>query len=78
METFKLADSRLLLTGASSGIGRELARELGARGAELAISARRRSLLESLAKEIWPRPATHRRSSKRISPREAQRKRPRH
>jgi short-subunit dehydrogenase len=42
----------MLLTGASSGIGRELAKALGARGAVLAITARRRSLLEELAKEI--------------------------
>jgi uncharacterized protein len=48
----EISGSRVLLTGASSGIGRELARELGARGAALAISARRRSLLEELAEEI--------------------------
>lgn len=48
----QLRGSRVLLTGASSGIGRELAKELGARGAELAISARRRRLLEGLAAEI--------------------------
>jgi short-subunit dehydrogenase len=50
-----------LITGASSGIGRELAKELAARGASLAISARRRQLLESLADEIsaggWTAPA---------------------
>jgi uncharacterized protein len=61
MERFELAGSRVLITGASSGIGRELARELAARGALLAISARRRSLLESLAEEIsargWTVPA---------------------
>jgi short-subunit dehydrogenase len=48
----QIAGSRVLLTGASSGIGRELARELATRGAMLAISARRRSLLETLAEEI--------------------------
>jgi uncharacterized protein len=48
----RLADSRVLLTGASSGIGRELARELGRRGAALAIAARRRERLESLAEEL--------------------------
>jgi short-subunit dehydrogenase len=52
MAGIQIAGSRVLLTGASSGIGRELARELAARGAMLAISARRRSLLETLAEEI--------------------------
>jgi short-subunit dehydrogenase len=49
---FKIAGSRVLLTGASSGIGRELARQLAARGARLAVAARRRPQLESLAAEI--------------------------
>jgi short-subunit dehydrogenase len=61
MRGFELAGSRALITGASSGVGRELAKELAARGASLAISARRRRLLESLADEIGtgrsPRPA---------------------
>jgi short-subunit dehydrogenase len=48
----EIAGSRVLVTGASSGIGRELVRELAARGAVLAITARRRALLESLAEEI--------------------------
>jgi short-subunit dehydrogenase len=48
----EISGSRVLLTGSSSGIGRELARELAARGAVLAISARRRLLLEELAEEI--------------------------
>ncbi len=52
MSGVELADTRVLLTGASSGIGRELAKELAARGAALAISARRRSVLEKLAEEI--------------------------
>ena len=48
---------RVLLTGASSGIGAELARELGARGDRLAIAARRRERLEALADEVGqPRP----------------------
>jgi len=41
-----------LVTGASSGIGRGIARALGAEGVRLAITARRRGLLESLADEI--------------------------
>jgi uncharacterized protein len=49
---------RILVTGASSGIGRELARELAERGATLAIAARRRGLLEELAGELEGRAAT--------------------
>jgi short-subunit dehydrogenase len=41
-----------LITGASSGIGRELARQLGAAGTEVVAAARRRADLESLAAEI--------------------------
>ena len=44
--------SGVLLTGASSGIGRSLALALGARGARLAIAARRRDALEQVADEI--------------------------
>src|SRR5207244_4506044 len=43
---------RILLTGASSGIGRELAKRLTAEGAILALVARRGALLEELAEEI--------------------------
>jgi uncharacterized protein len=52
MAAVEISGSRILVTGASSGIGRELARELAARGAVLAISARRRALLEDLAEEV--------------------------
>ena len=41
-----------LVTGASSGIGTEFARQLGKKGADLVIVARRRGNLEALAKEI--------------------------
>ena len=48
----KLAGGTALVTGASSGIGRSLARELAARGAHVGIVARRGPLLERLADEI--------------------------
>jgi short-subunit dehydrogenase len=47
-----LSDSTALVTGASSGIGRSVAAELGRRGARLAISARSRDRLEGLADEL--------------------------
>ena len=52
MAGVQISGSRVLLTGASSGIGRELAKQLAARGAVLALSARRRPLLDDLAEEI--------------------------
>jgi short-subunit dehydrogenase len=45
-------DKAVLITGASSGIGEELARQLGQAGAKLTLTARRRELLESLAQKI--------------------------
>src|ERR1043166_6851418 len=42
----------VLITGASSGIGRELALALGRRGARVGLLARRRELLEEIAREI--------------------------
>jgi NAD(P)-dependent dehydrogenase (short-subunit alcohol dehydrogenase family) len=54
---------RILITGASSGIGRALAVELGARGHALALSARRGDRLAALADQVAasgsaPRPVT--------------------
>jgi short-subunit dehydrogenase len=42
----------VLITGASSGIGEELARQLGQAGARLTLAARRTDLLESLAQKM--------------------------
>ena len=55
-----LDGAKVLLTGASSGIGRELAVRLAAEGAHLVVAARRADLLDALSQEIaaagHPRP----------------------
>ena len=47
-----LKGKRILLTGASTGIGRELARILGAKGAKLALVARQIDKLKEAADEV--------------------------
>jgi 3-oxoacyl-[acyl-carrier protein] reductase len=57
----QLKGRKALVTGASMGIGRAIARALAAEGVELAVVARRTELLAELAEEIaaagGPRPA---------------------
>lgn len=48
----KLKDKRVIITGASSGIGRELAVQMAAEGCKLVINARRIERLETLSTEI--------------------------
>ena len=48
----ELDGRRVLVTGASSGIGEGTARELAAAGARVACAARRKERIESLAEEI--------------------------
>lgn len=48
----QLKDKTALVTGASMGIGRAIAKGLAAEGVKTCIAARRRPLLEDLAKEI--------------------------
>jgi short-subunit dehydrogenase len=45
-------DKAVLITGASSGIGEELAWQLGQAGAKLTLAARRKERLENLAQKI--------------------------
>ncbi|WP_306192820.1 SDR family oxidoreductase [Streptomyces sp. MK5] len=47
-----LAEQRILITGASSGIGRALAKALALKGAHLAVAARTETALHELADDI--------------------------
>lgn len=52
MSTREIRQSRAIVTGASSGIGREIALELARQGARLVITARRQDRLQALATEV--------------------------
>lgn len=49
-----MKDKVVIITGASSGIGRALANEFAARGCKLVIAARRLELLEQIKNELSP------------------------
>jgi len=51
-DLFDLSRRNALVTGASSGLGRHFARVLSRAGADVALAARRREALESLAREL--------------------------
>jgi short-subunit dehydrogenase len=53
----RLRDTRVLLTGASGGIGRQLALRLAERGARLALVGRREHALREVAEEVGGRGA---------------------
>mgnify|MGYP001561780237 CR=1 FL=1 len=46
------SSTRVLITGATSGLGRELAVQLGRRGWRVAVTGRRRELLDETAKRV--------------------------
>src|SRR5690242_5350054 len=48
----RLAGKVIVVTGASSGVGRAIARAVGARGARVGLIARNREALEHAAEEI--------------------------
>lgn len=48
----RIAGATVLLTGATGGLGQDMARELAARGARLTLSGRRADVLEPLAKSL--------------------------
>lgn len=52
--TRDLAGKRVILTGASGGIGRATAAALGAAGCRVALASRNRGALEDLARELPP------------------------
>lgn len=52
----ELSGARVLITGASAGIGLATARALSRKGARLVIGARRRERLEALVAELAPAP----------------------
>ena len=52
MTTDNIAGKVVLITGGSSGLGEATARHLAARGAKVAIAARRRDRLDEIVSEL--------------------------
>jgi len=52
IKTIDLAGKRILITGASSGIGEAAAEQFARRGATVVVAARRRELLDAVAERI--------------------------
>ena len=51
-QLFRVSGERVLITGASAGLGRSMAIALAQNGASVAVCARRQDLLDELCEEV--------------------------